>query len=131
MRPCSVYYLCTSNTLIIFTLETIPMLIFYIKLVFFFRLMDDSHKRSHVETGNTPHKPAEKKAREIESTHQESPVRQSLGFQERSSPAQKVIVFMNNLCKMYVAVYLSSCMFKRCISWVCCRFYLPPFVAIS
>ena len=73
------------------------------KIVFFFRSMDDSHKRSHVETGNTPHphKPAEKKIREIESTHEEPPVRRSLGFQQRSSPAQKVIVFMNNLCKMY------------------------------
>ena len=63
--------------------------------------MDDSHKRSHVETGNMPHKPAGKKTREIESTRDESPARRSLGFQERSNPAQKVIVFVNNLCKMY------------------------------
>ena len=53
--------------------------------------MDDSHKRSHVETGNTRHKLAEKKTCEIESTHEESPVRRSLGFQESLSPAQKVI----------------------------------------
>ena len=74
------------------------MSLFGIKLfVVPFRAMDDSHKRSHVETGNTPHKPAQKKTREVESTrtHEESPVRRSLGFQERLSPTQKVIDFIN------------------------------------
>ena len=86
------------------------MSLFHLKLLFFcfvfcfFRSMDDSCKRSHEETGNTPHKPAEKKTREIESTHEVSPVRRSLGFQERLSPAQKVIVFMKNFVQ-YVYVY--------------------------
>ena len=57
--------------------------------------MEDSHKRSHVETGNTPHKLAEKKSREIECSHEESPVRRSLGFQQSLSSAQKVTLFMN------------------------------------
>ena len=62
--------------------------------------MEDLHKRSHVETGNTPHKPAEKKSREIESSHDESPVRRSLGFQQSLSPAQKVTLFIDvcNMC---------------------------------
>ena len=60
--------LCTSNTLIIFTLKAVPMSLFHLKLFFFFvfRLMDDSCKRSHKETGNMPHKPAEKKTCEMQ-----------------------------------------------------------------
>ena len=67
--------------------------------------MSDSKKRSHEETGNTmSHKPAQKKAREIESTQEELPIRRSLGFLERLIPAQKVIGLMNQY--VYVAVYL-------------------------
>jgi len=51
--------------------------------------MDGSQKRSHVATGNTPHKPADKKSREeiTESSH--SPARRTLGFGERASPSRK------------------------------------------
>ena len=98
---CAFFSLCTSSNLIIFRLETVPVLLFNIKL-FFYRPMEDSHKRSHVETGNMPHKPAEKKSREIECSHEESPVRRSLGFQQSLSPAQKVTLFMN-VCNMCIS----------------------------
>ena len=66
------------------------------------------YKRSHEETAsNTPHKPAQKKGGEIEGTQEESPVRRSLGFLERLSPAQKVISLMNNLCSMYTRPFVA------------------------
>ena len=84
--------------------------------------MEDSHKRSHLETGNTPHKPAEKKSREIECTHEESPVRRSLGFQQSLSPAQKVTVFLN-VCKIICVA--NSVLLKAHVScvYVTCVYY--------
>lgn len=119
------FSLCTSSNLIIFRLETIPMSLLNIKL-FFYRSMEGWQKRSHVETGNTPLKPAEKKSRELECSHEESPVRRSLGFQQSFSPAQKVILFMN-VCNMCISqCTLSSC--NLCLKDVSLIIRLPPSV---
>ena len=45
------------------------MSLFNIKLSFIGQWKIRIYKRSHVETGNTPHNPAEKKSQEIECTH--------------------------------------------------------------
>lgn len=52
-----------------FHIKSCSDVVISLKIVFFlclFRLMDDSCKRSHKETGNMPHKPAEKKTCEME-----------------------------------------------------------------
>ena len=57
--------------------------------------MDESQKRSHVATGDTPHKPADKESREEIITSSHSPARRTLGFGERASPLQKVYIIFS------------------------------------
>ena len=57
--------------------------------------MNGSQKRSHVATGNTPHKPVDKRSRnDSRDCNLESPVRRTVGFQERASPLQKVFIYL-------------------------------------
>lgn len=55
--------------------------------------MENQEKRPHITMGNTPHKPKEKRACEIEREHVEiekRPAQRNLAFQGRGSPLQKV-----------------------------------------
>ena len=67
------------------------MSLFNIKLSFIGQWKIRIYKRSHVETGNTPHNPAENR---MNPRYEESPVRRSLRFQQSLSPVQKVIVII-------------------------------------
>ena len=77
--------------------------------------MDGSQKRTHVATGSTPHKPADKKSREAD-TSSHSPARRKLGFGERASPLiyRRYKSFFSLLviqCKCKVGLYVPQAKF--------------------
>ena len=89
--------------------------------------IDGSQRRSHVSTGNTLHN---KKSRE----EINSPVRRTLGFQERASPTQKVLIICSScvlqwkyvvsyITSIKVLIYRSKINEYRCLfSSLCCSF---------